>query len=164
MSSIDSMPAVNQTQATPLASAVIRVEDVHKYYDLGETRVHALRGVSVEIRRGEFVAIMGASGSGKSTFMNMLGCLDRPSSGRYLLEGIDVSKHEKRALAQIRNQKIGFVFQGFNLLARTTALENTELPTLYTKIANEERQRRAVEALTLVGLASRMEHFPSQMS
>ena len=96
--------------------------------------------------------------------MNMLGCLDRPSSGRYLLEGIDVSKHDKRALAQIRNQKIGFVFQGFNLLARTTALENTELPTLYTKIANEERQRRAVEALTLVGLASRMEHFPSQMS
>src|SRR4029077_10016165 len=132
--------------------AVIRVEDVHKYYELGETRVHALRGVSVEIRRGEFVAIMGASGSGKSTFMNMLGCLDRPSSGRYLLEGIDVSKHDKRALAKIRNQKIGFVFQGFNLLARTTALENTELPTLYTKVDNTERQKRAVEALTLVGL------------
>src|SRR4029077_13768305 len=93
---------------------VNRVEDVHKYYELGETRVHALRGVSVEIRRGEFVAIMGASGSGKSTFMNMLGCLDRPSSGRYLLEGIDVSKHDKRALAKIRTQKIGFVFQGFN--------------------------------------------------
>jgi len=126
--------------------------------------VHALRGVSLEIHRGEFVAIMGASGSGKSTFMNMLGCLDRPSSGRYLLEGIDVSKHEKRALAQIRNQNIGFVFQGFNLLARTTALENTELPTLYAKIDKAESRKRAVEALTLVGLANRMEHFPSQMS
>src|SRR5207249_11429385 len=124
------MQTANQTEVntTALASnTVIRVEDVHKSYELGETRVHALRGVSLEIHRGEFVAIMGASGSGKSTFMNMLGCLDRPSSGRYLLEGIDVSKHEKRALAQIRNQNIGFVFQGFNLLARTTALENTEL-------------------------------------
>src|SRR3989454_7978918 len=167
MSTIDSMPAVNQTEAAPIASAgaaVIRVEDAHKYYDLGETRVHALRGVSVEIQHGEFVAIMGASGSGKSTFMNMVGCLDRPSSGRYLLEGIDVSKHDKKALAQIRNQKIGFVFQGFNLLARTTALENTALPTLYTKIDNDERQKRAIEALALVGLADRMEHFPSQMS
>src|SRR5438477_1710082 len=102
--------------------AVIRVEDVHKYYDLGETRVHALRGVSLTITRGEFVAIMGASGSGKSTFMNLLGCLDKPSSGRYMLEGIDVSKLEKKDLAVIRNRKLGFVFQGFNLLARTTAL------------------------------------------
>ena len=161
------MQTANQTEVntTELASnTVIRVEDVHKYYELGETRVHALRGVSLEIHRGEFVAIMGASGSGKSTFMNMLGCLDRPSSGRYLLEGIDVSKHEKRALAQIRNQNIGFVFQGFNLLARTTALENTELPTLYAKIDKAESHKRAVEALTLVGLANRMEHFPSQMS
>jgi putative ABC transport system ATP-binding protein len=161
------MQTADQTEVntTDLAgSAVIRVEDVHKYYELGETRVHALRGVSVEIHRGEFVAIMGASGSGKSTFMNMLGCLDRPSSGRYLLEGIDVSKHDKRALARIRNQKIGFVFQGFNLLARTTALENTELPTLYAKIDKAESRKRAVEALTLVGLADRMEHFPSQMS
>src|SRR5258708_883408 len=164
MSSIDSMPAVNQTEATALASAVIRVEDVHKYYDLGETRVHALRGVSVVIGQGEFVAIMGASGSGKSTFMNMLGCLDRPSSGRYLLEGIDVSQHDKRALAFIRNQKIGFVFQGFNLLARTTALENTALPTLYTKIDKAERGKRAAEALAMVGLAGRAQHFPSQMS
>src|SRR5580700_12306083 len=131
------MAATNQIQETPsgaAANAVIRVEEVHKYYDLGETRVHALRGVSVEIGRGEFVAIMGASGSGKSTFMNMLGCLDKPSTGRYLLEGTDVSQHDKKALALIRNQKIGFVFQGFNLSARTTALENTELPTLYTKI------------------------------
>jgi putative ABC transport system ATP-binding protein len=143
---------------------VIRVEDVHKYYDLGETRVHALRGVSVDVGRGEFVAIMGASGSGKSTFMNILGCLDRPSAGRYLLEGLDVSGHEKRALALIRNQKIGFVFQGFNLLARTTALENVELPTLYTKLESAERGRRAAEALTLVGLSDRAQHFPSQMS
>jgi putative ABC transport system ATP-binding protein len=155
---------VEERIAAPAASAVIRVEEVHKYYDLGETRVHALRGVSVAVGRGEFVAIMGASGSGKSTFMNMLGCLDRPSSGRYLLEGMDVSQHDKRALALIRNQKIGFVFQGFNLLARTTALENTELPTLYAKIDKVERQKRAAEALAMVGLADRAHHFPSQMS
>jgi putative ABC transport system ATP-binding protein len=153
-----------ELQSSANGEAVIRVEDVHKYYDLGETRVHALRGVSVEIKRGEFVAIMGASGSGKSTFMNLLGCLDRPTSGRYLLEGIDVSKHDKKALALIRNQKLGFVFQGFNLLARTTALENTELPTLYTKIHKSERSKRASEALAMVGLADRAEHFPSQMS
>jgi putative ABC transport system ATP-binding protein len=144
--------------------AVIRVEDLHKYYELGETRVHALRGVSLAIQRGEFVAIMGASGSGKSTFMNILGCLDKPSSGAYQLEGVDVSKHDKRALALIRNQKIGFVFQGFNLLARTTAQENTELPTLYTKISKPERERRAAESLAMVGLADRAHHFPSQMS
>ena len=161
------MAAINQIEAAPGPSGngvVIVVEEVHKYYDLGETRVHALRGVSVEVRRAEFVAIMGASGSGKSTFMNMLGCLDRPSSGRYLLEGIDVSQHDKKALALIRNQKIGFVFQGFNLLARTTALENTELPTLYTEIDKAERGKRAAEALAMVGLADRAQHFPSQMS
>lgn len=146
------------------SDVVIRVEELHKYYNLGETSVHALRGVSIEIARGEFVAIMGASGSGKSTFMNILGCLDKPSSGRYFLEGMDVSQHDKKALAQIRNQKIGFVFQGFNLLARTTALENTELPTLYTKLENHERRQRANEALAMVGLADRAEHFPSQMS
>src|SRR5437660_10470462 len=160
---METMPAVNPLGATRAASsggAVIRVEDAHKYYELGETRVHALRGVSVEIHRGEFVAIMGASGSGKSTFMNILGCLDRLSLGRYLLEGIDVSKHDKKALAQIRNQKIGFVFQGFNVLARTTALENTELPTLYAKIDKAESRERDVEGLALVGLADRMEHFP----
>src|SRR2546423_1200175 len=154
---------VNKTDKLA-GNTVIRAEDVHKYYELGETRVHALRGVSLEIQRGEFVAIMGASGSGKSTFMNMLGCLDRPSSGRYLLEGIDVSQHDKRALALIRNQKIGFVFQGFNLLARTTALENTALPTMYTKIDKAERSKRAAEALAMVGLADRAQHFPSQMS
>jgi len=161
------MAALNQIEVPPSdvrGSTVIAVEDAHKYYDLGETRVHALRGVSVEVRRGEFVAIMGASGSGKSTFMNILGCLDRPNSGRYVLEGIDVSQHDKKALALIRNQKIGFVFQGFNLLARTTALENTQLPTLYAKIGKAERENRAAEALAMVGLANRAQHFPSQMS
>jgi putative ABC transport system ATP-binding protein len=143
---------------------IIRVEDIHKIYHLGETQVHALRGVSVDIRRGEFVAIMGASGSGKSTFMNILGCLDKPSSGRYLLEGADVSKLEKNQLARIRNRQIGFVFQGFNLLARTTALENTELPTLYSRVDKGERQRRALEALKMVGLEGRTDHFPSQLS
>jgi putative ABC transport system ATP-binding protein len=142
----------------------IVVEDVHKYYDRGETRVHALRGVSVAVEAGDFVAIMGASGSGKSTFMNILGCLDRPSSGRYLLEGTDVSTLDKARLAAIRNRQIGFVFQGFNLLARTTALENTELPTLYAPIDNVERMKRAAEALALVGLADWAAHYPSQMS
>jgi putative ABC transport system ATP-binding protein len=161
------MAAVNPIEVAAgraAESAVLRVEELHKYYDLGETRVHALRGVSLGIHPGEFVAIMGASGSGKSTFMNILGCLDRPSSGRYLLEGTDVSRHDKKALALIRNQKIGFVFQGFNLLARTTALENTELPTLYTKIGRAEREKRAADALAMVGLAERAHHYPSQMS
>jgi len=143
---------------------VLQTRDVHKIYQLGETQVHALRGVSLEIRRGEFVAIMGASGSGKSTFMNILGCLDKPSSGQYLLEGTDVSQLEKKQLAEIRNRKIGFVFQGFNLLARTTALENTELPTLYSRVNKVEREQRAMAALKMVGLADRMDHFPSQLS
>jgi putative ABC transport system ATP-binding protein len=159
--------AANQAEAKPAVSAqgaVIRVEDLHKYYELGEARVHALRGVSLDIQGGEFVAIMGASGSGKSTFMNILGCLDKPTSGKYLLEGVDVSKHDKKALALIRNQKLGFVFQGFNLLARTTAQENTELPTLYTKISKLEREKRAAESLAMVGLAERAHHFPSQLS
>jgi putative ABC transport system ATP-binding protein len=158
-------PAVlAEVQPPALAEPVIRVEDVHKYYALGENKVHALRGVGVEIGRGEFVAIMGASGSGKSTFMNLLGCLDKPSSGRYLLEGTDVSQLDKKELAAIRNRKLGFVFQGFNLLSRTTALENVELPTLYARLGKEERLQRATEALQLVGLGDRMEHFPSQLS
>jgi len=164
---MDTLPFVSQpgsTRTSFASGAVLRVEDAHKYYELGETRVHALRGVSLHIQRGEFVAIMGASGSGKSTFMNILGCLDRLSSGRYLLEGSDVSGHDKKALALIRNEKIGFVFQGFNLLARTTALENTELPTLYAKVDKTERRKRSIEALTMVGLAGRAQHFPSQMS
>jgi putative ABC transport system ATP-binding protein len=143
---------------------VIAVEDVHKYYDLGETKVHALRGVDLKIEPGEFVAIMGSSGSGKSTFMNMLGCLDKPTSGRYFLEGTDVSQLDKRALAAIRNKKLGFVFQGFNLLSRTTALENVELPTLYAKMDKQERLERAKEMLKLVGLGERLDHFPSQLS
>ena len=143
---------------------LIQIDDVHKYYDLGETKVHALRGVKLRIGRGEFVAIMGASGSGKSTFMNILGCLDKPTTGRYLLEGIAVSELSKKELATIRNRKIGFVFQGFNLLSRTTALENVELPTLYAHVSKEEGQKRAREALELVGLGDRMEHFPSQLS
>jgi putative ABC transport system ATP-binding protein len=142
----------------------MQVEDLHRYYDLGETRVHALRGVSLEVEPGGFVAIMGASGSGKSTFMNILGCLDRPSSGRYLLEGTDVSGLDKKALAGIRNQKLGFVFQGFNLLSRTTALENVALPTLYAPVVKAEGTKRATEALAMVGLANRAEHFPSQLS
>src|SRR5215813_11887374 len=124
------LPKATGEDAKP-AEILLQVQDIHKIYDLGEVQVHALRGVSLDIRQGEFVAIMGASGSGKSTFMNILGCLDKPSSGRYLLGGSDVSKLDKKQLAGIRNRQIGFVFQGFNLLARTTALENTELPTLY---------------------------------
>ena len=143
---------------------VIQVQDVHKYYDLGETKVHALRGVDMTIEPGEFVAIMGSSGSGKSTFMNMLGCLDKPSSGQYILEGTNVSSLDKKQLAAIRNRKLGFVFQGFNLLSRTTALENVELPTLYAQMAKEQRQARAKEVLELVGLGERMDHFPSQLS
>jgi putative ABC transport system ATP-binding protein len=148
----------------PDTCAVLHVEDIHKYYELGETRVHALRGVNASVERGGFVAIMGASGSGKSTFMNILGCLDKPSSGRYALDGIDVSGLGKRDLAAIRNRKLGFVFQGFNLLARTTAFENVQLPTMYSPIDKLERVDRAREALALVGLAGRADHFPSQLS
>ena len=162
------MATISQTefQSAPSRDGqpLIRVEDIHKYYDLGETRVHALRGVSLEIARGDFVAIMGASGSGKSTFMNVLGCLDIPTTGRYWLEGTDVSELDKKALALIRNQKIGFVFQGFNLLSRTTALENTELPTLYARLEKPEREARAWAALEMVGLKDRAGHYPSQMS
>ncbi len=155
---------LQQAKTTPDGEMVIRVEDVHKYYDLGETRVHALRGVSVQIKRGEFVAIMGASGGGKSTFMNILGCLDRPSSGEYFLEGTDVSQLSKKELAVIRNRRIGFVFQGFNLLSRTTAMENVGLPTFYARIPKEEADKRAQEALAQVGLADRADHYPSQLS
>jgi putative ABC transport system ATP-binding protein len=165
MATIIQTETINRTeQRQEVKQPVISVEDVHKYYDLGENKVHALRGVSVEIAASEFVAVMGASGSGKSTFMNLLGCLDKPSSGRYLLEGTDVSQLDKKALAAIRNRKLGFVFQGFNLLSRTTALENVELPTLYARLPKEERLQRAKEALQLVGLGERMEHFPSQLS
>jgi putative ABC transport system ATP-binding protein len=162
------MATISQNAVWGASSAagerLIQVQDVHKYYELGETRVHALRGISVDVRRGEFVAVMGASGSGKSTFMNIVGCLDKPSSGQYWLEGVDTSSLSKRELAGIRNQKIGFVFQGFNLLSRTTALENAELPTMYANIPKGERAKRAQEALEMVGLGDRVHHFPSQLS
>ena len=146
------------------ASPVIRVENLHRTYDLGEVQVHALRGISLTISAGEFVAIMGASGSGKSTFMNLIGCLDRPTRGRHVLDGQDVAKLSKRELAAIRNRKIGFVFQGFNLLPRTSALENVELPLIYCGVPHEARLERAREALKLVGLEGREEHHPSQLS
>ncbi|HEX4002251.1 MAG TPA: ABC transporter ATP-binding protein [Candidatus Acidoferrales bacterium] len=142
----------------------IRLENVVKTYDLGEVQVHALRGVTLEIDPGEFVAVMGASGSGKSTLMNIIGCLDKPTRGHYYLDGKDVSGLTKRELAKIRSQKLGFVFQQFNLLSRTSALENVELPTIYAGVAIEERERRAREALKRVGLSEREGHFPSQLS
>jgi putative ABC transport system ATP-binding protein len=151
-------------QAADTETPVIRIENVTKDYDLGEVQVHALRGVSLEIRRGEFVAIMGASGSGKSTLMNIIGCLDRPTRGSCFLDGMDVARMSKTELARIRNRKIGFVFQQFNLLARTSALENVELPTVYAGITPAEREKRAREALKRVGLAERGEHYPSQLS
>jgi len=158
------IPEETDILKTPSGDAVIVLDNVHKTYDLGEVQVHALRGVSLEIRRGEFVAIMGASGSGKSTLMNILGCLDRPTKGRYLLDGTDVSQLTKVELAHIRNRKIGFVFQQFNLLSRTTALENVELPTLYAGIPPEERVTRAKQSLERVGLGERAMHHPSQLS
>jgi putative ABC transport system ATP-binding protein len=147
-------------------SAVVKLEDIHKIYSSGEIPVHAVRGVSLEIERGGFVAVMGASGSGKSTMMNMLGCLDRPTKGRYLLDGIDVSQLDRNELADLRNQKLGFVFQGFNLLARTTARENVELPMLYgkRKFSSAELHERAMKSLDIVGLSQRADHFPSQLS
>ncbi|MDD2764442.1 MAG: ABC transporter ATP-binding protein [Opitutaceae bacterium] len=147
-------------------AAVVKVEEIHKIYDSGEVPVHAVRGVSLEIHRGEFVALMGASGSGKSTLMNLLGCLDRPTRGRYLLDDTDVSQLDRNELADIRNQKIGFVFQGFNLLARTTALENTELPMMYGQRLHSSREmrQRALHSLEIVGLADRADHFPNQLS
>jgi putative ABC transport system ATP-binding protein len=147
-------------------AAVVKIEEIHKIYDSGEIPVHAVRGISLEINRGEFVALMGASGSGKSTLMNLLGCLDRPTRGRYLLDDIDVSQLSRNELADIRNQKIGFVFQGFNLLARTTALENTELPMMYglRRHSSREMRRRALHSLEIVGLSDRADHFPNQLS
>ena len=146
---------------------VVQIKDIHKIYDSGEIPVHAVRGVSLDIHKGEFVALMGASGSGKSTLMNMLGCLDRPTKGTYLLDGIDISQLDRNELADLRNQKLGFVFQGFNLLSRTTALENVELPMLYgrhRKVSTAEIRERAMHCLEIVGLANRFDHFPNQLS
>ncbi len=147
-----------------LSRPVIALEHIHKVYATGSAPVHALRDVSLTVERGDFVAIMGASGSGKSTLMNILGCLDRPTRGRYLLDGIDASRLSKDQRADIRNRKIGFVFQGFNLLPRTSALENVELPLLYTRVSAHERQTRSRHALALVGLADRAASHPNQLS
>jgi len=147
-------------------NTVIQLQDLHKTYHTGEVDVHAVRGVTLEIAQGEFVALMGASGSGKSTMMNIIGCLDRPTRGKYSLDGIDVSQLNRDELADIRNQKLGFVFQGFNLLARTSALENVELPMLYTRQrpVGASLRERALKALNTVGLGDRAGHKPNQLS
>lgn len=143
---------------------LIKVENIKKNYLVGDMKLNILKGINLEVEKGEFVAIMGPSGSGKSTFMNILGCLDIPSSGRYILDGVDVSKMNPDQLAEIRNKKIGFVFQGFNLLSRTSALENVELPLIYAGVDADERKRRAEVALEKVGLKQRMDHQPNQLS
>ena len=145
-------------------SELIRVEDVHKTYRMGDVEVPALRGINLTIAHGEFVAVMGSSGSGKSTLMNILGCLDRPNTGKYFLEGHEVGSLKPDQWAYIRNKRIGFVFQGFNLLSRTTALENVELPMMYNGFAGQERHQRAIEVLSLVGLDKRLDHMPNQLS
>jgi len=144
---------------------VIQLEDIHKVYDTGEIEVHAVCGVTLVVQPGEFIAIMGASGSGKSTLMNIIGALDRPTAGRYRLDGEDVSELDRDSLAEIRNAKIGFVFQGFNLLSRTSALENVELPMLYARgRSRADIKAKAVRALDLVGLSDRLDHTPSRLS
>jgi putative ABC transport system ATP-binding protein len=147
-----------------MSEPLIALEEIVKTYQMGDVLVHALRGVSLTIAAQELVAIMGASGSGKSTLMNVIGCLDRPTSGRYLLAGREVSKLGRNELAEVRNRTLGFVFQSWNLLARTSALENVELPLLYAGMATRERRLRAAAALERVGLGARLSHFPSQLS
>jgi putative ABC transport system ATP-binding protein len=143
---------------------LIEVSDVTRTYDLGDVVVHALRGVSLAIDKGEFVAVMGPSGSGKSTLMNVIGCLDRPTTGRYVLDGVDAGTLARDERADLRSRKIGFVFQGFNLLARTPAIENVELPLWYAGVKHGERVRRSAAALETVGLGDRQRHLPSQLS
>jgi putative ABC transport system ATP-binding protein len=143
---------------------LIQLRGIEKTYRMGDVEVPALRGIDLDIAEGEFVAVMGPSGSGKSTLMNILGALDRPTAGRYLLDGADVSGKDRDGLAEIRNRTLGFVFQSFNLLARTSALENVELPLLYAGVGARERHRRAREALERVGLGDRLDHHPSQLS
>jgi putative ABC transport system ATP-binding protein len=159
-------PALVIPTLEPVVAArpVIELTDIHKTYHVGDISVHALRGIDLTIREGEFVAIMGTSGSGKSTTMNIIGCLDQPTRGTYILDGKDVSQLSKDERADIRNTKIGFVFQGFNLLSRTSALENVELPMLYAGLDSKTRHERATEALTSVGLAGREKNHPNQLS
>jgi len=148
-----------------MSSDTLAIRDITKVFDLGDVKVHALRGISLSVKRGEFVAVMGSSGSGKSTLMNILGCLDLPSSGDFLLDGTPVASLDRNRLADLRNEKIGFVFQGFNLLPRTTALENVELPLLYDRRQRiRQPQQNAVAALTRVGLGDRLHHHPNQLS
>jgi putative ABC transport system ATP-binding protein len=148
-----------------MKNTIIEIKNLRKDYHVGEVTVHALRGVDLKIEDGEFVAIMGVSGSGKSTMLNILGCLDKPSHGEYFLDGVDINSLNRDALAKLRNKKLGFVFQSYNLLARTTALENVELPLFYnSKVRSKERKERAVNALEAVGLADRMHHMPNQLS
>ena len=163
---VTTQPQVDPALLTqvPESRPVIQLDHIHKTYTMGDVEVHALRGVSLTIREGEFVAIMGASGSGKSTTMNIIGCLDRPTRGTYILDGEDVSQMSKDQRADIRCQKIGFVFQGFNLLSRTSALENVELPMLYLGVDTAQRRQRATEALAAVGLAGREQNHPNQLS
>jgi putative ABC transport system ATP-binding protein len=146
------------------AEPLVRLEDITKVYRMGDMELRALAGVTLDLLPGEFTAIMGASGSGKSTMMNLLGCLDRPTSGRYLLEGQEISRLDNDQLAALRNRTIGFVFQSFNLLSRTSALENVELPLLYSNVPGAERHARARESLERVGLGDRVDHHPNQMS
>jgi putative ABC transport system ATP-binding protein len=147
-----------------MTDAIIRIRDLTRQYDMGGETIHALRGISLEVRRNEYVAIMGPSGSGKSTMMNMLGCLDTPSGGEYWLNGQEVSRLSDDALARVRNKEIGFVFQTFNLLPRASALHNVELPLVYPGTSTRDRRERAVAALTRVGLANRMDHRPNELS
>jgi putative ABC transport system ATP-binding protein len=143
---------------------IIEARDIHKEYRMGTQTVHALRGVSFDIKKNEYVALMGPSGSGKSTMMNMIGCLDTPTKGDYILNGHDVKKLSDNQLAEVRNREIGFVFQTFNLLPRSTALANVELPLIYSGLRSSERKKRAIEVLEKVGLADRMDHKPNELS
>lgn len=148
-----------------MSKEIIKIEDLKREFTMGNETVHALRGISFDIKEGEFVTIMGSSGSGKSTMLNILGCLDQPTSGIYEIDGVKVKDLTKNQLATIRNEKIGFIFQSYNLLARTSAIENVELPLLYnSNVSTEERRKRAIEALQKVGLGDRLDHTPSQLS
>jgi putative ABC transport system ATP-binding protein len=153
------------SKSTQMSTVILKIDNLHRVFQVGSEEVHALRGISFVVNKGEFVSIMGASGSGKSTLLNILGCLDRPTSGEYYIDGNPISKCSKDELSTLRNRKIGFVFQSYNLLARTSALENVELPLLYNNtISGKERRERAIHALEQVNLQERMGHMPNQLS